>query len=166
MYPMTSLLAAVANRALDALALDDGAALARFARRHVALRVGGKRLVWRIDAQGKLLAGHPLIDADCVIDYKNGAVKISGDGELFAALSAVWRDADWLAAISRMGGDALAPTLLHRLEQGAEFMQERLARALAPADAAATYRRRMGELQSQVARVAARVDSLAAGKER
>ena len=144
----------MANRAL-------GDELARFARRRVALCVGGRQLVWRIDAHGRLQAAHPLIDADCVISWKNGAVKLSGDGELFAALSAVWRDADWLAAISRLGGDALAPALLHRLEQGVAAAQEGAARALAPAEAAAAYRQGVEDLQNKVAQLGRRVDALA-----
>ena len=118
MYPITSILAAVANRA----SIGE---LARFAGRHIALRLGQRQLVWRIADSGGFVAASPLIDADCRITYKNGGVHLSGSGELLTVLSGLLRETDWLAVISQLFGSRLAPVVLHQLERGADAIKQR-----------------------------------------
>ena len=131
MSPITSIFAAVANRASTG-------ALERFAGCHVALRVGRRQLVWRIADGGGVVAASPLIDADCRITYKNGGAHLSGSGDLLTAMSALLRGTDWFAVISRLFGSRLAPVVLHRLECGADAIKQRRADILvSPAAAAA-----------------------------
>lgn len=155
MHPVTTLLAAVVNRALNG-------ELTRFAAQHIALRAGAQRFVFRIGAQGKLAPASPLIDADCCIEWRGGGLHISGGGELFAALSAVQRQTDWLAVASGLFGLRLAPLVLHRLESMAAGVGDWVAGNAAAPPAAAAHGRQVENLHSRVLQLGRRIDALAA----
>lgn len=153
MYFIASRLAAAINRTLH----DE---LVRFAGRRIALHIGGWRGVWRIDERGQLAAVSPLTDADCRIKWKDGAVRLSGDGELFSRLSAVWQRCDWPGLLSGMAGSRLAPLVLYRLERARAGGHALAARYLASPAAAAEYGSEIEDLKNRVTQVGKRVEHL------
>ena len=149
----SSLIAAFFNRALTN-------ELSRFSGYHIALNAGVRRWVFLIVPGGRLAAANKLIDADCLISWKNGAVHISGDSELFQALSLLRQKTDWLALFSGLFGERLAPRVLYRLEQGSGELNRLTERYFIQPSEAAAYYSAVQSAHEQVMNLAKRIDKL------
>lgn len=174
--PLTGFVTLLANRALRAPAptTETGEGeLARFAGQHIALVLGGKRFVWRIDAQGALHAVHPMVQAACTLTCRLGgsgrragndgaAVHISGSGEMLAVLSKKWQERDTAAFLAALCGERAAPPVLAALEHCRARAQDTLTRHTAAPAAAAAQAAAVYAFQQRVDAFAARVQRAAA----
>lgn len=145
------------SRMLEEASAASGRSLAAFVGRSLAVRVGEGRLVWRVTRDGGLAAVHGLVDADCEVALKNGRARVTGDGEMFAALAGVWRECDVAAAVSRGFGERWAPSALAAQVAGRAALENAVREAAVGAAEVAAYGEAVREFRDRVAAVERRV---------